>query len=91
MVPRIRDWLDARVNPILVKEMHQAIRSRVFMTAFWLMMMISFSIYCIVYLNVRESAGQSMFAWFVPFLVIMVVFFIPSAACLNSSGRDEGF
>lgn len=80
MVPSLRDRLDERINPILVKEMYQAIRSRVFMTAFWLLLLISFTIYCLVYHNVEYSTGKYMLSWFTPFLVIMVVFFIPSTA-----------
>ena len=65
MISRIKAGLDNRANPIMIKEMYQAVHSRLFMNAFLVLPLAALLIYTIAYpLRSNEPPGAIMFALF---------------------------
>ena len=77
MLLKLRDRLNESANPILIKELFQAIRSRVFIGVFTWLLITAFTIYCLVYRITESSIGERMFAWYLPFMLITAMFVIP--------------
>src|SRR5690348_633271 len=89
LVPRIRDpWWERgadRLNPILVKEARQALKSRQFVLTFLLLLLAAWSVsvfHLATYGAQIEygSAGRDIFFWFYFVLAIATILVIPFGA-----------
>lgn len=80
MLSRIRDRLDAAVNPILVKEMYQSVHSKFMMALFWLLLLLCLLIYFVSVAGADTAPGGSMFAGFSLIMSLMMLFLLPAAA-----------
>lgn len=90
MIARVKERLEGRANPIMIKEMYQAVHSRLFIIAFWILLVAALLVYFFTYLVSRvenEPPGQSMFWATNLILTGMVLFLIPLTSFLNLHGE----
>ena len=91
-VERALDWLDDRYNPVLVKEVRQALRGKQFRSAFLFTVIISVIVAVSIVLGSADAAewrpiGPPFFVGVFSCLTIAVVGFVPMAA-FSSMGAE---
>lgn len=85
--------IETRVNPILVKEVRQALRGRYFTVVFWLMTALATTIGCLLLVMLgedpREDGGQMFFVAMYGCLSVAVHVFVPFSAFLAVGAEWE--
>jgi hypothetical protein len=91
--PGLLSRLGDRLNPLVVKEVRQGLRSRVFWASFGLMLLACLIISMVAYANVRDSGltthGQSFFFAFFFCLGVVHFFIIPYSAYRSLARERE--
>ncbi|HLM47157.1 MAG TPA: ABC transporter permease, partial [Myxococcaceae bacterium] len=91
--PGLLARLGDRLNPLVVKEVRQGLRSRVFWASFGLMLLACLIISMVAYANVRDSGlsthGQGFFLAFFVCLGVVHFFIIPYSAYRSLARERE--
>ncbi|MGZ3461727.1 MAG: ABC transporter permease, partial [Archangium sp.] len=91
--PRLLEWLGDRLNPLVVKEVRQGIRSRVFWMSFGLMLLACFILSMVAYASSRDGGastqGQGFFFAFFVCLGLVHFFIIPYSAYRSLARERE--
>ena len=91
--PGLLARLGDRLNPLVVKEVRQGLRSRVFWASFGLMLLACLIISMVAYVNVRDSGlsthGQGFFLAFFVCLGVVHFFIIPYSAYRSLARERE--
>lgn len=93
-IDRVLEWLGERLNPILVKEARQALKSRQFLLAFGLLLIAAWgwSLIGLVVMEVGDGYGQAgpgMFVGYYCILAAAIGVFVPFAAFRSLAGEQE--
>lgn len=93
MWTRFASAIDDRLNPIVVKEIRQATRSRILATMLFLFMIIALFIYFMVFSDIYGIGmrGQEAFSSFYGLLLITCIFIVPSILAFRFAAerRDD--
>jgi ABC-type transport system involved in multi-copper enzyme maturation permease subunit len=91
--PRLLERLGDRLNPLVVKEVRQGLRSRVFWASFGLMLLACLIISLVAYANAHDSGlttqGQGFFFAFFMCLGVVHFFIIPYSAYRSLARERE--
>ncbi len=93
-IDRALEWLGERLNPILVKEARQALKSRQFLLAFGLLLIAAWgwSLIGLVVMEVGDGYGQTgpgMFIGYYCILAAAIGVFVPFGAFRSLAGEQE--
>lgn len=91
--PGLLAWLGDRLNPLVVKEVRQGLRSRVFWASFWLMLLACLILSMVAYASTREDSfstqGQTYFFSFFVCLGLVHFFILPYSAYRSLARERE--
>jgi ABC-type transport system involved in multi-copper enzyme maturation permease subunit len=91
---RAREWIDDRINPILVKEVRQALRGRYFRNLFWFTVVAATGVSVLSLLSIAGeqggiSTGPRFFVMNFAVMIVAIGVFVPFWAFQSMGGEWE--